>query len=318
MSLTRRDFVRTLFVASQTALAGRLMSGSLYADNVPADALNFALIGDWGRRGRPDQMQVARQMAIACKNAAASFVVSVGDNFYEDGVTSLEDSHWRQTFERVYDNASLQVPWYVILGNHDYHGNCEAQLDYGKTHPRWIMPARYYSHLYPVDASTNLECFYIDTSPMIGEYKEMPIMKAIFTQDAGRQLEWLDRSLAASKAQWKFVMGHHPIYSAGFGHGNQKDMIRLVLPVLQKNKVQAYFAGHDHDLEHLKAGDLNLFISGGGSEHRPTGKIAESQFGKSSSGFALASVRSHDMQIRFIDNLGNTLHTATVPRSPSS
>jgi tartrate-resistant acid phosphatase type 5 len=314
MPLTRRDFVRTLFVASQTALVGRLLSAPLYADAPPAGALNFALIGDWGRRGRPDQVQVAQQMALACKNAAASFVVSVGDNFYDFGVASLEDPHWHQTFENVYTADSLQVPWYVILGNHDYRGNCEAQLDYGKTHPRWIMPARYYAHLYPIDAATNLECFYIDTSPMIEGYKHEHDMKAIFTQDVGSQLEWLDRSLAASKAQWKFVLGHHPIYSAGSGHGDQEDMIRLVLPILQKNKVQAYFAGHDHDLQHLKADDLHLFISGGGSEHRPVKTVPQAQFGQATSGFALASVRANEMQLRLIDNLGNTLHAATVPR----
>src|SRR5471032_1714090 len=100
MPVTRRDFVRTLFVASQTALVGRLLSRPLYADDTPAGALNFAIIGDWGRRGRPDQVQVAAQMALACKNAGAGFVVSVGDNFYENGVTSLEDTHWQQTFEK--------------------------------------------------------------------------------------------------------------------------------------------------------------------------------------------------------------------------
>ena len=237
-------------------------------------------------------------MAIACKNAGAGFIVSVGDNFYEDGVASLEDSHWQQTFERVYADDSLQVPWYVILGNHDYRGNCDVQLEYGKTHPRWIMPARYYTQIHRVDASTNLECFYIDTSPMISEYQREHGMKAIFTQDVGAQLAWLDQSLAASKAPWKFVFGHHPIYSSGLTHGNQEDMIKLILPILQKHKVQAYFCGHDHDLQHLKADDINLFISGGGSEHRPVKTTAQTQFGKSSSGFALASVRANDMQLR--------------------
>ena len=55
MPLTRRDFVRTLFAASQTALVGRLMSTPLYADAAPIAGLNFAVIGDWGRQGRPDQ-----------------------------------------------------------------------------------------------------------------------------------------------------------------------------------------------------------------------------------------------------------------------
>jgi len=312
MSLTRRDFVRTLFVASQTALAGRLMSGPLRADDASPGALTFAVIGDWGRRGRPDQVQVARQMAIACKNAAANFVISVGDNFYEDGVASLEDPHWQQPFERVYAAPSLQVPWYVILGNHDYRGNCQAQLDYGKTHPRWTMPARYYTQLYPIDATHNLECFFIDTSPLISEYKNEADMKAIHTQDVDAQLKWLDQSLAASKAQWKLVFGHHPIYSAGTVHGNQPDMIRRVLPILQNYNIQGYFSGHDHDLQHLKDDDLNYFISGGGSENRPVKPVPKIQFGLATSGFLLVSLAPNNMHVRYIDNLGNTIYTTTA------
>jgi acid phosphatase len=314
MPLTRRDFVRTLFVASQTALAGKLMSGPLDADDTAAGALNFAIIGDWGRQGRPDQRQVAQQMGLACKKAAASFVISVGDNFYERGVISLDDDHWQKSFETVYDAPSLQVPWYVILGNHDYAGKTGPQLAYGKTHPRWMMPARYYTHLYPIDAATNLECFYIDTCPFVKEYQNNPEFSEIPAQDADAQLQWLDRALADSKAEWKLVFGHHPVYSSGLAHGNQPEIIEHILPLLQKYKVQAYIAGHDHDLEHLKVGDLDLIVSGAGSEHRPVKTPATSPFSQATSGFALASLRSNEMQVRFIDNLGNLLYTAKVPR----
>ena len=132
MPLTRRHFVRTLFAASQSALIGKLLTSSALAEEMPADALNFAVIGDWGRRGRPDQAEVAKQMGIACQKAGAKFVISVGDNFYEDGVTSIDDSHWQQSFERVYAAPSLQVPWYVTLGNHDYHVDPTPQLQYGQ------------------------------------------------------------------------------------------------------------------------------------------------------------------------------------------
>jgi tartrate-resistant acid phosphatase type 5 len=91
--------------------------------------LTFAVIGDWGRQGSPSQRQVARQMGIACERDKAAFVVSVGDNFYERGVTSLDDSHWQQSFETVYEAASLQVPWYVTLGNHDYAGFANHSLN---------------------------------------------------------------------------------------------------------------------------------------------------------------------------------------------
>jgi acid phosphatase len=316
MPVTRRDFVRTLFAASQTALVGGFMSGPLRAEDSPAGRFNFAIIGDWGRQGRPDQKQVAQQMALACKNVPVSFVISVGDNFYELGVTSLDDDHWQKSFETVYDAPSLQAPWYVILGNHDYAGKTGPQLEYGKTHPRWIMPARYYTQMHPVDSATRVECFYIDTCPFIAEYRKKPeLFTEIPAQDAGRQLQWLERSLAESKAEWKLVFGHHPIYSSGLAHGNQPEMIEHILSLLQKYKVQAYFAGHDHDLEHLKVGDLDLIVSGAGSEYRPVKVPATSPFSRAVSGFALASLRPDEMQVRFIDNVGSHLYTAKIART---
>ena len=178
------------------------------------------------------------------------------------------------------------------------------------------MPARYYSEIYRVDENTALECFYLDTCPLIDEYRIDPKMAPhIVTQDVGRQLVWLDEALMASRAQWKFVIGHHPIYSAGFGHGNQPEMIHIILPILQKHKVPAYFCGHDHDLQYLKTGDVNLFLSGGGSAHNEVGTNEQSQFGASISGFALASLRAHELQVRFIDSKGELLHTALVARA---
>jgi tartrate-resistant acid phosphatase type 5 len=315
MPVTRRDFVRTLFAASQTAFVGGLLTDPLYADTTHPGALNFAIIGDWGRQGRPDQKQVADQMAIACEKAGASFVIAVGDNFYERGVTSLEDDHWQKSFEQVYAAPSLQIPWYVILGNHDYAGKTAPQLEYAKTHPRWIMPARYYTQTYPVDSGATLECFYIDSCPFVAEYQNNPEFSEISAQDPKAQLQWLEQSLAASKAEWKLVFGHHPIYSSGLAHGNQPEMINLILPLLLKYKVQAYFAGHDHDLEHLKVGDLDLIVSGAGSEHRPVKEPATSPFSTATSGFALASLGTTEMQVRFIDNAGNMLYSTTVRRT---
>jgi len=322
MPLTRRDFVRTLFVASQTAVVGGLVSKNLYAADPAGQSLNFAVIGDWGRHGRTDQMQVATQMGIACQNAAASFIVSVGDNFYETGVTSTTDPQFQKSFENVYTAQSLQAPWHVILGNHDYCANCDAQLEYAKSHPRWNMPARYYSQVHPIGGfiantakAPRVEIFYIDTSPFIVAYKQHHLIAPnIANQNTAQQLQWLEQALAASNAQWKFVMGHHPIYSSGIAHGDQPEIIEHILPLLQKYKVNAYFAGHDHDLEHLKVGNLDLIISGAGSENRPVKTPGTSPFSRAVSGFMMTSVTAKAVQFQFIDNLGNLLYTASSPR----
>jgi tartrate-resistant acid phosphatase type 5 len=87
------------------------------------------------------------------------------------------------------------------------------------------------------------------------------------------------------KAEWKLVFGHHPTYSSGLAHGNQPEIIQHVLPILEKHHVQAYFAGHDHDLEHLKLDHLDLIISGAGSEYRPVKSPATSPFSRACFGF---------------------------------
>ena len=322
MKQTRREFVRILFVATQAAVASRFLPGSLQAavtseQQVQPGGLNFLVFGDWGRNGETDQMEVAAQMAKAAKDIGAKFVISVGDNFYENGVTSVDDPQWQTSFEEVYRDPALQVPWYCILGNHDYHANCDAQIAYGKTNPRWKMPARYYVKSEKIDAATTVDFFYIDTTPMIKSYYSPfgaeNTRDQVITQDVPAQMAWFKAALAASKAQWKIVIGHHPIYSGG-GHGDTPELIENILPLLQEHKVQAYFNGHDHDLQHLLAGEVNLFDSGAGSQHTPTFYTKRSKFAKSCSGFTTVSLQADKMDVRMIDNHGTLVYATTVPR----
>jgi acid phosphatase len=256
-------------------------------------------------------------MAVAAKDIDAKFIISVGDNFYENGVASVDDPQWQTSFEKVYSAPSLQVPWRVILGNHDYHANCDAQIAYAKSSPRWTMPARYYVRSEKIDADTAVDFFYLDTTPMIKSYYSPANAEKtgaqVITQDVPRQIAWFKDALAASTAPWKIVVGHHPIYSGG-GHGDSVELIETVLPLLQEHKVQAYFNGHDHDLQHLQAGDVNLFDSGAGSQHTPTFYTKRSKFAKSTSGFTAVSLQPDKMDVRMIDDRGQLLYTATIPR----
>jgi tartrate-resistant acid phosphatase type 5 len=321
MKQTRREFVRILFVASQAVVASRFLPVTLLAKTTsqspPPNRLNFLIFGDWGRQGEQDQVEVAMQMAKAAKDLNPKFIISVGDNFYNNGVQSVDDPHWQKSFEDVYRDPALSVPWYCILGNHDYHGNCDAQVAYNKIDPRWNMPARYYVRSQQIDAVTTADFFYLDTTPMVKSYykngKE-PTRPNVITQDVPKQLAWFKAALAVSKAQWKIVIGHHPIYSGG-GHGDTPELIENILPLLQAHKVQAYFNGHDHDLQHLVAGNLNLFDTGAGSQHTLTFYTKRSKFAKSCSGFTTVSMQPDKMAVRMIDNRGNQVYATAVARS---
>jgi acid phosphatase len=316
MKQTRRQFVRTLFVATQATVIGSMLPHNLFAADAKSGGLNFLVFGDWGRNGEKDQMDVAAQMAVAAKDIGAKFVISVGDNFYEDGVSSVDDPQWQTSFEKVYSAPSLQVPWYVALGNHDYHGNCDAQIAYGKTGKRWTMPARYYTRTEPIDAGNSVEFFYLDTTPMANlDAGEMKYHGNVASQDVPKQVAWFESALKSSVAPWKIVIAHHPVYSGG-EHGDTPYIIERILPLLEKYKVQAYFNGHDHDLQHLQAGAVNLFCSGGGSKPRAAiNDTPHTKFGKGCSGFTAVALQSDKMDVRMIDDHGQLLYTASVPRA---
>ena len=59
------------------------------------------------------------------------------------------------------------MPWYAILGNHDYYGNESAQILYtyqpsASRDTRWTMPDNNYTVYTYIDSSSSLEIFVID------------------------------------------------------------------------------------------------------------------------------------------------------------
>ena len=147
---------------------GGYIKGIRLLDN----ALDFIVVGDWGRQGEYHQKTVANQMANAAISLDLDFVISTGDNFYPDGVASTVDPLWKSSFEDVYKHFSLQKKWYSVLGNHDYRGNPEAQIEYSKVSRRWQMPARYFSKKMIIDDDTAAQVLFvfIDTSPFVSKY----------------------------------------------------------------------------------------------------------------------------------------------------
>ncbi len=61
-----------------------------------------------------------------------------------------------------------------------------------------------------------------------------------------------------------------PLYTGGVRVSEPNSVRNSLLPVFSKYKLPVYFAGHEHDLQHLKPFDLSLnqFVSGAGSELR--------------------------------------------------
>jgi tartrate-resistant acid phosphatase type 5 len=284
----------------------------------PGGSVNFLVVGDWGRQGTNHQRDVAIQMGKAAAALGSRCVLSVGDNFYDDGVASTADPQWRSSFEDIYAAPSLQIPWYVALGNHDYRGSPQAQVAYTRTSARWRMPDRYFKIAGTNIGAPHLDLFFIDTSPLVHKYRddvEGKIAANVATQDIHAQTRWLDQELGLSTASWKLVIGHHTLHSGGSKHGETVEVIELIEPLLQKHRVQAYVNGHDHDLQHIRRGGVDYICTGAGSEVRPVQSVQGTLFCAARSGFTSLTSSADSLDLEFRDYTGATLHRSTVPHS---
>lgn len=52
------------------------------------------------------------QMGIIGEELNIDFVVSTGDNFYDNGLTGVDDPAFEESFTNVYNAPSLQKTWY--------------------------------------------------------------------------------------------------------------------------------------------------------------------------------------------------------------
>jgi predicted MPP superfamily phosphohydrolase len=275
-------------------------------------ALNFIIVSDWGWNGYKHQQEVADQMTKTADSVNAKFIVSCGDNFQISGIASTQDPLWMSNFENVYKGLSLQVEWYPVLGNHDYKGSPQAEIDYSKISRRWRLTDHYYTMVKKVNDSVSVRLVFIDTPPLVAEYhKKVSEYPEIAKQDTSKEIKWLKDVLEHSKEKWILVFGHHPVYSASKTHGNTKELIASIKPLFDKYNVQFYFCGHDHDFQHLheKGKKVEYIVTGTGGEPRPASTDEMSVFSKSEPGFSVVSLKGDSLKLAFVGTKGNIIYS---------
>ncbi len=286
---------------------------------VNPQALNFIVMGDWGRNGEDHQKQVAAQMGKTASEASVDFIIATGDNFYPKGVISEFDPHWKYSYEDIYTAFSLQWDWYPVLGNHDYGANPQAQVNYSKISRRWQMPARYYSKTFILNDDTTQQMLiaFVDTTPLIKNYYNGG-GHAVHGQDTTAQKLWLEKLLsnASPNVKWKLVVGHHPMYTGGSRTENHdtRSIRNSLQPLFEKYKVDAYLTGHEHSLQHITGPvkTVHHFISGAASERTAVRMLPTSKFAASEYGFMLFSAMPDKIFVQLIDFKGNILYTTSV------
>ncbi|QOV89040.1 metallophosphoesterase [Humisphaera borealis] len=274
--------------------------------------VNLLVTGDWGQETIA-QAEVAATMSLygVWHRPPIDAVMFVGDNFYVP-LRDTNDSAWQVLFEKRFRTSDLPIPFYAILGNHDYEGHKDGvQLAYAREHPgtRWKMPARWYRVDLPPDrplvTALMLDSNHSDLTPA----------------DWAAQKRWLADQLSQPRsARWTIALAHHPLFSNGM-HGDSALLQREWGDLLQRGKVDFYIAGHDHDMQHLEIPGYStqfLVCGGGGAEIRAMRRDDRGPFSRSMHGFTHLRFGELAMEAACVDQRGKQAHLLSHPPASAS
>jgi tartrate-resistant acid phosphatase type 5 len=263
------------------------------------ESVSLILVGDTGI-GLEDQKNVALLMESLCQEKMVDGVIFLGDNFYFNGVSSAQDNQWKTKFEDIYSSKCLKkLPFFASLGNHDYDGNENAQIEYSKIYPnRWVLPHRYYF----ANFGEILGVAIADSN--IPDFCGIPWLCSI---------NWLREKLSNSKNSWNISVGHHPLLSMGKYKDPNKTLWtrRFFLPFLAcHEKNSAYLSGHDHSMQHnafliQDSCFLNQFVvgSGGAPLYPVSPEPQKTLFAEATFGAAHLIATKQNLQIDFYSAL---------------
>jgi 3',5'-cyclic AMP phosphodiesterase CpdA len=214
------------------------------------------------------------------------FVLMMGDNMY--GSEDARD--FERKFEIPYKYAlDAGVKFYASLGNHDSPNQ--------RMYKPFNMNGERYYTFKPKDG---VRFFALDSNYM-----------------DRKQMQWLEKELAASGSDWKIPFFHHPIYSSGGRHGSDEALRVQLEPLFLKHGVDVVFAGHDHFYERLKPQKgIHYFVSGGAGKLRRGdvgGQYTEKAFDDGFH-FMLIEIVDDRMHFQVISDQGKTVDSGIVTR----
>jgi hypothetical protein len=296
------------------------------------------------------QQLVAQAMRMRAMEVRPRYALNGGDNFYYGGLDHKCGSpmniihprtrvQFKYVFEKMY--AGTDVPFFSVLGNHDYGGRhmdaaWDQQIAYTwaqNTTGRWILPGFYWKQRvnYP-NGGFSVEYYMMDTNK--GDAKpsgvdpKHNICGGMNSADADCSINggmtradcpawfanlwmeeklWLERNFQESTATYKLIVTHWP--------PNQFEG-RWFADMHYKYRIDLFVGSHTHTEEiHMhdqRFRGMNWVIVGGGggitSEHNPD----DGPGGRDQYGFMDLSLSKSHMKLQAIDERGDLQHTALI------
>jgi hypothetical protein len=251
-------------------------------------SLRFMVFGDSGT-GDAHQLSVAKAMAAAHDKFPFTFAVMVGDNLYGGDKTKDYEKKFEIPYKPLLDQG---VKFYAALGNHD-NPNQRMYKPFNMNGERYysFKPEKSSARFFALDSN------YVDQ----------------------KQIDWLDKELAASGSDWKIVFFHHPLYSSGETHGSADLQRERLEPIFLKHGVNVVFAGHEHFYERIKPQKGIAYFTTGSSAKIRKGDLAKTDLTAKGwdEGYAymLVEIVGDDLFFQVLSDQGTTIDSGTVHRT---
>jgi len=298
--------------------------------------LRVLLFGDFGKR-TAQQRAVASMIVEGHRRRPFDLAFSIGDNVYDCGLDPTlpgarecrfdasentvvpgydapRDPRFEEEFERRLMPLATAAPPLVVhgvLGNHDVAGGISCRegglerdelarvracLQVAQRSAVWRMPARHYV----VDRGP-ARFVVLDSNLLLRDYGGFSI---------DGEVAFLREAAQGAAGRTVFVVAHHPAATAGSHHeefqGRYLERLGRLLEA-GGGAVAAWFAGHDHDLQHVRRPDgLDVFVSGNGALWRPGERFerveppgARRLFGSTEWGIAVLEVSRSGWSVTF-------------------
>jgi predicted phosphodiesterase len=182
-----------------------------------------------------------------------AFVIHLGDLTTRGG----SEKHWQEFDDMHKEFRRKKIPYFPILGNHEFYGNDKKALhNYFERFP-YLDKRRWYSFTWK-----NVGLILVDSN-----------FSALTKEQIEEQSQWylneLEKFEKNTEIDFMIVCCHEPPFTNSRVVGpNEKVKVYFADPFLRFQKARLFFSGHSHSYERFQTGGKFFIVSGGGGGPR--------------------------------------------------
>ncbi|MGD0336747.1 MAG: metallophosphoesterase [Candidatus Omnitrophota bacterium] len=207
-------------------IAALFFTGAYAGDKRP-----IIIVGD-SQRGHDAHREVIS--AIIKKEPVAVF--QLGD-LVDDGRSKKE---W-EIFNEITAPLRSRTEYYPLLGNHEFNSGLYYDNFQLPNNEEWYYVDKNHIRFIVLDSNAQLSC-------------------------GSEQYIWFENALRSGGGiDFLIVLLHHPFFTTAARHiPDERGLLPVIMPLLEKYRVDAVFSGHNHDYERSFYNGIYFIVSGGG------------------------------------------------------